>query len=504
MKKSKDNTTNVSKAARRTARMRNLRQGTGSIVIIAAVLAIAVVLNVFIGLLDIKFDMTSNDLYSLSDDNKAFLDQVKDTNIEIYGLFDTNNPPSPDYNLIMQLLEDYTSKYKNITVTYVDPDKNPELMNKLDPAGTLDKQVGDFIVINSDDKDDDGSYYSAKKKVVKANALFYQDADVTGVVYNYSMKAENAISGAINYVASENTPTIYCLTGHQEANFKENYSYMVEQLDYSNYAVEMLDLMSVNQVPEDAAAIIVMNPKADISTDEKVKLTDYLSSNDGNLIVFCEAEDDGEKYNNLQSVLAVYNVSMNNDIVAEASKYVVSSAGSNYVFKISPNRDDAILTASNMSEYQLILGYGRSIRYLSNYNQSLTQYNLMSTSGSASSEALDDTSDGSIGSMMMGTAVSSTNGSKVAVFGSSTFIADSIYANYMVNWMAGAVVFKSVVEWMIPVENTIYIQAKIIHTDNNLDVTTTDVVLIGLVCIIVVPIAVNVVGLVVWLKRRHK
>lgn len=503
MKNPTNKTTNTSKVARRTARMRNLRQGTGSIVMIAAVVAIAVVLNVFIGLLDIKFDMTSNDLYSLSDDNKAFLDQVKDINIEIYGLFDVNNLPGSDYNLIMQLLEDYTSNYKNITVTYVDPDKNPELMNRLDPAGTLDDQVGDFIVINTEGKDADGSYYSAKKKLVKANALFYQDADVTGVVYNYSMKAENAISGAINYVASDTTPTIYYLTGHQESDFKANFSFMVEQLDYSNYAVEMLDLLSVNQVPEDAAAVMIINPKADISTDEKVKLTEYLSSEDGNLIVFCEADDEGEKFNNLQSVLATYNVSMNNDIVAEASKYVVSSAGSSYVFKISPNRDDAILTASNMNEYQLIMGYGRSIRYLSNYNQSLTQYNLMSTSGSASSVAMDENADGNLGSMMMGTAVSSTNGSKIAVFGSSTFIADSIYSNYMVNWMAGAVVFKSVVEWMVPVENTIYIQAKVIHTDNNLAITTTDVVLIGIVCIIIVPIAVNGVGVFVWLKRRH-
>ena len=489
--------------AKKVARMRNLKQGTGSIILVAAVVAIAVVLNVFIGLLDIKFDMTSNDLYTLTEENKEFLDQVKDTNIEIYGLFDVNSLPSSDYNLIMELLEDYQANYKNIKVTYLDPDKNPEFLTKLDPMGTLDYSTGDFIVVNGDGVDQDGSYYSAKKKVVKATALFYQETDATGVVYNYSMRAEQAISGAINYVASEKTPTIYFLTGHGEPDFKKTFTYMVEQLDYSNYAVEALDLVAVNQVPEDAAIVLVVNPTRDISTDEKVKLNDYLKSNKGKMIVICEAASKGEEYNNLQSVLSAYNLSMNNDLVAEAAKYQVSEYNNATVFRAVPNKDDQILTASNMNEYQLIFGASRSIRFLSNYNQSLNQFELLTTSASATSQAMVEGQNGSSGKMMLGAAVSAASGSKVALFGSSTFISDFVCQNYTANWMAGAVVFKAVVEWMVPVENTINIQAKVIHVDNNLYVSDIDVIIVGIVCVIIVPLIVIGAGVVVWMKRRN-
>lgn len=503
MKNNKKNSQS-SNLAQKTARMRNLKQGTGSLILVAAVVAIAVVLNVFVGLLDIKFDMTSNDLYSLTEENKEFLDQVKDTNIEIYGLFDVNNLPSSDYNLIMQLLEDYSVNYRNIKVTYIDPDKNPELLNKLDPMGTLDYTTGDFIVINGDGVDQDGSYYSAKKKVVRKDSLFYQETDGAGVVYNYSMRAEQAISGAINYVASEKTPTIYYLTGHGEPDFKTNFSHMVEQLDYSNYAVAALDLVANSQVPEDAAMLLVVNPTKDISTDEKVKINDYLKSADGNLIVICEAASKGEEYNNLQSVMSAYNLTMNNDLVAEASRYLVSDAQSANVFRVIPSRDDKILTANNMNEYQLIMGFSRSIRFLSNYNQSLDQISLLTTSSSATTTSMVEGQSGSSGSMMLGAAVSSASGSKVALFGSSTFIADSIFSGYIANWMAGAVVFKSVVEWMVPVENAINIQAKVIHTDNNLYVSNIDVILVALVCVIVVPLVIIATGVVVWMKRRNK
>lgn len=501
----KKNTKEVkpSNLAKKTARMRSLKHGTGSLILVAAVVAIAVVLNVFVGLLDIKFDMTSNDLYTLTEENKAFLDQVKDVNIEIYGLFDVNSLPDSDYNLIMQLLEDYQNNYKNIKVTYFDPDRNPDILTKLDPAGTLDYSTGDLIVVNGDGVDKDGSYYSAKKKVVKAAALFYQDTDATGVVYNYSMRAEQAISGAINYVASNTTPTIYFLTGHGELDFKESFTYMVEQLDYSNYAIEALDLVSVSQVPEDAAIVLVVNPQQDISTDEKVKLNDYLKSNKGKMIVICEAASKGVEYNNLQSVLSGYNLSMNNDLISEAQKYWVVEYNYATVFKTSPNQDDEILTNSNIGEYQLIMGACRSVRFLSNYNQSLNQFELLSTSASATTQAMVEGQSGSNGRMMMGAAVSAANGSRVALFGSSTFISDFVCENYMANWMVGAVVFKSVVEWMVPVENTINIQAKVIHVDNNLYVSNIDVILIGVVCVIVVPLVIIGAGVVVWMKRRN-
>ncbi len=484
--------------AARQAKLRNLGRGTGSLLIIIAVVVIALVLNIFINMLNINYDMTPNELYTLSKENIAFLDGVRDVQVEIYGLFDVNKLPGSDYDLIMQLLDDYATHYDNITVQYVDPDKNPEFMVKLDPAGTLDYSSGDFIVVNATGIT--GDYYSAKKKVVKSSSLFNLSDDMS---FNYSMKAENAISGAINYVASGNTPVIYSLVGHGEDNFLTGYSLVAEQLDYSNYSVVNLDLVSQPRVPDNTSAILMVNPKQDISADEKIKLSEYLKTNRGSLILILSAIQAGTEFPNLQSILDAYNIGINNDLVAEASRYVVSDAGNSYVFRVTPARDDTILTNSSISEYQLIMGFGRSFRFLSNYNESLTKYTMISTSSASISTPLKEGQNGSQGSAIMGAAVENARGSKVVVFGSGTFISDSIYSGYVANWLAGSIVFKNVVEWIAPVENSLNIQAKIIHTDYNLSVSNDDVMLIGILCIIVLPLAVAGIGIFVWLRRRH-
>ena len=107
---------------------RSFRYGSNSIILIAAVCAIAVLINVLAGFTDIKWDLTPNKLYSIGDETKKILEQV-DKEVIIYGLFDDTKVGSNEF---VELLEQY-EKHPKITVKYVDPDKNPGMLKEIDP-----------------------------------------------------------------------------------------------------------------------------------------------------------------------------------------------------------------------------------------------------------------------------------------------------------------------------------------------------------------------------------
>ena len=66
---------------------RSLKYGSNSAILIVAVIAIAVLVNLLVGMLDLKLDLTPNKLFSLSDVTKAELKKLEQ-DVEIIGLFD--------------------------------------------------------------------------------------------------------------------------------------------------------------------------------------------------------------------------------------------------------------------------------------------------------------------------------------------------------------------------------------------------------------------------------
>ena len=66
-----------------------------------------------------------------------------------------------------------------------------------------------------------------------------------------------AVTSAIDYCISESLPKLYVLTGHGEADLSLEFKSAVER---ENIEMESLSLASVQQIPADAAAILVNAP----------------------------------------------------------------------------------------------------------------------------------------------------------------------------------------------------------------------------------------------------
>ena len=111
------------------------------VIMICVATAIALVVNMLVGMANLKWDLTSNKMYSIGDTTKEILEGLE-KDVIIYGLFDEEKLSAGDiYKDVVYLLEQY-DRYPRITVKYVDIERNPGFVNEIDPDKLLELAVG--------------------------------------------------------------------------------------------------------------------------------------------------------------------------------------------------------------------------------------------------------------------------------------------------------------------------------------------------------------------------
>lgn len=212
-----------------TTRTISMSVYSSSVVIIST--AAAVLFNVLVGELPSRFtvfDVTSNQLYSLTDDTKIFLSELEE-DITIYVLA---NEKQADTTLAATL-QGYGELSDHIKISYVDPAVNPR---------------------------------------------FY-----TQTITGYD--GEGQLTSAIAYVITEEMPKVYILEGHGELSFDSNFTSVIEK---QNIDYETINLMNYDKVPEDADCVILNAPTSDLSDDDTNKIYD-VSITEG-LIIEADAD----------------------------------------------------------------------------------------------------------------------------------------------------------------------------------------------------------------------
>jgi len=467
---------------------KNFKYGTNSIILVAVVLAIAVVVNLIVGMTDLKLDLTPNKLYSITDTTRDILKNL-DKDVVIYGLFDDGKIGSAgEYKDVTDLLAHY-DKYDRITVKYVDPDKDPGIMKELDSEKLNDVRQNDFVV-KCGNKVKKLSYYDLFN--VRMDQYSFSTV-VTGSI------AEQSFTGAIKYVSSDVTPTVYFTEGHDENKVDEGLQTLKQYLEMNNYDIKTINLLAVEAVPEDAEILMFASPKSDLSEDEMVKLKDYLD-NGGNAVFLFDPLDNDPDLVNFDKILSEYNISLNYDRVKENddSRHVPGNQ-----YDIIPN----VQTNSIISqEFVMIMPESRSVNELKNTKEYITITPLLKTSDKAVGEMIDKTrGDDLNGPLDIAVAVEDKGGlavSKILVFGNSSFITDAAIQRYGAYSQNGMYLFLMSLNWMHDAQNDVVIAPKSYETPI-MQITAQQSLLMGILVIGVLPLIVIVAGVVVYLRRRH-
>ncbi len=285
---------------------------SGVVAFIAAllVLVIAVPINIIANYFDKNFDMTPGGMYSLSDTTTQLVEENKDKQIEIYFMYDMEELRDtsellPLYHTLMQL-----SEYDNISLSSTLPDESPDLINKLDPNGTIGISDGDIVVKCGD----------TIKRILAGSVFQYENNRIS------SYSGEELIAGAIRIVTNGKLPVIYFLTGHGEKTINDNYATFAEILkSTNNYVAEELDLSKADKVPDDTAIVFLAGPQTDITDDEKEKLMEFAA--DGGAIAFFMAPVDSDViFTNIEDILEQYEIEMQYNVVEESNpEYILNN-----------------------------------------------------------------------------------------------------------------------------------------------------------------------------------
>ena len=471
---------------------RNLKYGSNSIILIIAVVGIALLANVLIGMTDIKLDLTANKLFSLSDVTKNELGNLKQE-VSIIGLFDDGKIGSgSEYKQVTDLLDLY-AKNKNIKVEYIDPDKNPGIMKQLDADNTMDLKNSDFVVsskVNGNEKKKKLGYYD----------LFNVEMDQsTFQPYTKGSKAEQGFTGAIKHVTSEVTPVVYFTEGHNEIDMDSEFSNLKSYLEKNNFLTKKLNLLTIERIPEDAALVIIASPKNDITVAEKDVLDNYLEQGGKAIFMFDYLAND-PSFDQFNDLLSGYNVAVNYDKVKENAQN-----------RHLPNDQYTIVldVPSNSivpQEFKTLINNSRSVSILKNTKEYITVTSLMSTSENAVGEMVNKSrGDDLKGSLDIAVAVEDKGGvevSKILVMGNASFISNSAaeaFGDYYNNSMT---FFLQSMSWMIDKKDEIIVPQKNYEV-NQIQINALQSSVMGGVLVVVFPLLILGTGLMVFLRRRH-
>lgn len=462
---------------------------------IAIVVALTVVVNLIASALPetyTQIDATSQKLYSITEDTEKYLDTLKD-DVTLYVMVNKN---SKDDN-VDRTLQKYASASKHVKVKYVDPNVSPTFASKYTDNDVTSNSI---IVVCGD-----------RSKVIDYNSDIYEYSYDSS--YNYSVTGydcEGQVTAAIQYVTSETTTNVYELTGHDESTLSGDFS-EVFQKRFMN--VGSLSLLTVDAIPEDCQALFSTAPQSDLSEDDLSKLSQYLG-NGGKIYLSI----DYSKWNdltNFKKLLSDNNIETTESLLAETDRsYYYQSP-----FYLLPNVENTEVSSSVAGMTQVFVPYSVGLTYTGEDDSNVTSFmttsdttiakaaaNIAAVQSQADAANIASVQDGDTqGQYSLGIMVTNENGGELCVLGSAMMFTDS--ANQIVSGH-NATLFNGIVNALVTTDdgnsdNAVVIAAKD-YTVSNLTVSANAMLVYGILWGIFMPIALIIIGIIVWARRRKR
>jgi len=275
------------------------RGGSYSLIITAVVLAILIVLNICVGALPAsltKLDISATKLYSITSNTKVVVNALQQ-DVTIYWIVQADKEDS----VIENLLGKYESLSSHIDVVKKNPDIYP----------TFAKQYTDETVENNSLVVESGD----RCRYIPYSDIYLTESDIYSYTYTTSFDGEGAITSAIDYVVSETLPQVYCVEGHGESDLPSTFA---DQVEKANLEVQKLSLLTVEEIPEDAACVVIYGPQSDITEDQYTMLRKYVA--DGGKLLVMAGPVDGTVLENLNQLIGDYGVECVDGVVVEADR----------------------------------------------------------------------------------------------------------------------------------------------------------------------------------------
>lgn len=471
------------------------------------VLIVVVPINLIVSYYDKQYDLTPQKQYTFTDTTKQLLNDTADKKIEIFFLEEENNlRDAPEFLVLYNAFKQLDER-DNITVKYILPDKEPQLISELNPSGAITINEGDILVRCGDtvkEIDRHRIFEFTSEEVLKSNSV------------------EELLSGAVKIVTSGSLPTIYFLTGHGEKTIDDSYATVASMMKADNYDVQSLDLSQVDAVPENASIVLLAGPQKDITDDEKEKLLSF-SEKGGSLSFLIAPVLSDVTFPNIESVLRTFELGIDYNIIVETvPEYEYQNhdgVQDEHVFPVqyTPTSDSFTVDLTTdiltlLSENALVSGISntRSVKKLADNNSFIEKSsiitNLADEDGNYSTKALKASNtkmtDADLSGIELEFGYYSLNketNAKMILLGTTDIIDTDNISDAVATTQS---LYLSTITWLFNSDIEMNIGSKM----NNYDYMafeSQEKAESSLKIFTIVPICVAFIGLAVWLKRRH-
>ena len=463
---------------------RSAKMGTYTVVLALIVLAAIIIINMIVCALPSKYtiiDTSAEKLYSISEQTEQ---SIKRINEDVVINYLCQNGTQDE--MLRAFLDRYATANPKIKIKIVDPIESPAFTLKytdgeLSNYSLIIESASNFKIIDYLD------IYA-----LDLYAYYYQG------IQQYTFNGERLITSALDFVTSGNTPTIYTLNGHSEAALSETLKSQITDL---NYIISELKLVTVSAVPEDASAIIINAPKADLNDDDVTKLKAYLDK--GGKIFLITSALVKTPYENLMKVTGYYGLSMSANVIIEEN---TDKCVSGMPYWLLPDTASHAITDPLKDSKFIQIPYAHPINTISDVRSSVSITNLFTTSDKAytidpSATEIKKTESSITGKFTVGAGAQEKNKGTLVWIGSDyTFVDQANSYSSGSNYQY----FISVIKTLSPRDTIVSEIPGITIAEPTLTVSEAQATFWGTILTAIIPLAFVAYGLAKWIIRRRK
>ena len=488
-----------------TSGQRRLMIGANVLVQIIAMLAVVIMVNWLVSRHYTRFDWTKSAYYKLSDKTRQVLTHLKEPVQVIVYLPPQAASDSGEKTLqdVRNLLEDFATVGKDkLRVEYVDPDRQLARARQLAEQYKFD--APDVIIFVSGSRH---KFITIRDIVEMSEGAFGEPPHVK------AFKGEGVFLSAIQTVTEERPPSIYFLTGHGEHDpesfdQRTGYSTLATYIKRDNIDIQRWNLQEQQALPTNAAAIVIAGPHKKFSAPEIAALDQYLKRQ-GRLFLMLDPRTE----TGLETFLQHWGVQVDDDLVMRKAGSLlgtelldVNAVGVDY----APHPVTAKLRDTN-TEFP----YARSIRRTTTPEGSPADRprvtELVKTAPSywgetdpSSENSTFDPATDIAGPLSLAAAVESGQPrgvdvdigvTRMIVIGTSSFTDNSSLTGGNLDF------FMNALNWLLQREQLIAVSPKM-PEEFRLDMSPNQQRAVYALVIAGMPLAVAIIGIAVWLRRR--
>lgn len=496
------------RSIRKALRSNKFKRGGMATVMSLVFIAVIVVINIFVGLLTDRFpslnlDLTANKMNTLSDQAERVAGEVNtDTTLYLIGAEDGYRKDtigsrygvsSLKFSQVANLAEKLQEANSKISVEFIDPDTNPTFISEYSSENLM---TGDVLVKTE-----------KRYRVVDVNDMFSRKQNSTTGATEYVSTVDSALAAAIELVNMEDVPVIAIATGHEELLNEEATGSFRSLMEDQNFTVQEFNILT-DEIPEDTQILMIPTPNTDYTTEELDKIRAYLDDEDAaqrrSLLVTCYTSQ-GE-LPRLQAFLEEWGVAVEEGVVAETDTSRIAGTNASVILVDAENE-------VMKGEYNnLVTAMSRPLRLVFEGNGDVSAKALWTTSDGAyvltkETEQSEEPQTAQQTVATLSLKYVSVDGSNyprsVIVFGSSHIFTDSYI---QASAFGDRQYITDVMKYAAGTDgSSVSVYTESVQTSTrDVAASQSTVVMLGLgVFTVGIPLLILVVGLVIFLKRRH-